>query len=200
MFFITEPELLRLEKMMILVPNFAPRSCGVRVCEGKELPGSVPYDEMIRNTMIYIRNPAFRQRLNDYLNERKERAMNYRGARHQSLFLRELQKRENPTAAMLCALYLLTADCRLWSRVRQNVHASDIQFAEMRTGDISPEAYALFAAAKDLYCGTRHITIRDLADKEIISPQLFGILCEAMTLRRYGIAAYAAADRRKRDE
>lgn len=196
MFFITEPELLRLEKLMILVPNFTPRRSGVRVCEDKELPCGLSHDELIRNTMHNVRNPAFRQRLNDYLNERKEYAMNFRGQRHQSLFLKELQKREKPTAAMLCALYLLTADCRLWSRVRANVHASDIQFQEIRLGDISPEAYTLFMTAKDLYCGSKHITIRDLADKEIVSPQLFGILCEAMTLRRYGIAAYAAGGRK----
>ena len=49
--------------------------------------------------------------------------------------------------------------------------------------------------AKDLCCGTKHITIRDLADKEIVSPQMFGILCEAMTLRRYGLAALLADGR-----
>ena len=125
--------------------------------------------------------------------------MNYRGQRHQALFQKELQKRENPTAAMLCALYLLTADCRLWARTRQNVHAAHIQFQGIRLADRSPEAYTLFMTAKDLYCGSKHITVRDLADKEIVSPQLFGILCEAMTLRRYGLAAYTDTDRRMQE-
>ena len=60
-----------------------------------------------------------------------------------------------------------------------------------------PLYYALFMTAKDLYCGTKHITIRDLADTKLVSPQLFGILCEAMTIRRYGAAACIAADNQK---
>ena len=98
---------------------------------------------------------------------------------------------------MLCGLYLLTADCRLWSQVRKNVHAAGIRFQDVKLGGISPEAYALFMTAKDLYCGTKHITIRDLADTKLVSPQLFGILCEAMTIRRYGAAACIAADNQK---
>lgn len=51
----------------------------------------------------------------------------------------------------------------------------------MQLGSISADAYTLYVVAKDLYCGTKHITIRDLADKEIVSSQLFGMVCEAMT-------------------
>ena len=112
----------------------------------------------------------------------------------------EIQKRENPTVSMLCALYLLTADSRLWSRVRQNAHAKGIQFQGVTLGDITPEAYTLFMVAKDLYCGTKHITVSDLADMNIISSQMFGILCEAMTLRRYGLSALRVLDAGKEEQ
>ena len=92
---------------------------------------------------------------------------------------------------MLCTLYLLTADCRLWMRMRMwmYVHETGIQFQNVKIGRLSPDAYTLYMTAKDLYCGTKHITIRDLADRDIVSEQLFGLVCEAMTIRRYGLAA-----------
>lgn len=91
MFFILELELLRLEKMMQLAPNFAPRGCGLRVYDSKELPPiDLPHDELIRSTMCHVCNPAFRTRMEEYLIERKEQAMNYRGQRHQSLFQSQL--------------------------------------------------------------------------------------------------------------
>lgn len=189
MYFATEPGLLRLERMMTLIPNFPPRFCGVRVYGDEAAPVGTTHVELIRSAMRHVRNPAFRKRLNDYIEERKECAMNYRGMRHRVLFQNELQKRENPSAALLCALYLLTADCRLWSRVRRSVRAKGVQFQGVRLGELSPEAYTLYMTAKDLCCGTKHITVSDLADKEIVSPQMFGILCEAMTIRRYGMAA-----------
>ena len=199
MYFAMEPELLWVEKMMTSVPNFAP-FWGVRVYDTTEAPIRGTHDELMRKTMQYVRNLAFRKRYSEYCRERKDIAMTYRGDRHEHLFIRELQKRENPTAAMLCALYLLTADCRLWSRVRQNVHAKGIQFHGLILGDITPEAYTLFMATKDLYCGTKHITVSDLADKEIVSPKMFGVLCEAMALRRYGMAVCGEADRRQGHE
>ena len=181
MYFATDPGLLRLERMMTLIPNFPLRFCGVRVYDTEIAPIGVSHNELVWNTMRHVRNLNFRKRLNDYIKERKAYAMNYRGMRHRVLFNNELQKRENPSAALLCALYLLTADCRLWSRVKQSVNARGIQFQGIKLGELSPEAYTLYMTAKDLYCGTKYITVSDLADKEIVSPQMFGILCEAMT-------------------
>lgn len=192
-YFSLEPEQLWFEKMMTNIPNFAPRYCDVRVYVTEDVPFRAMHDEMLWNTMSSIRNLAFRKRFNAHLKERKENTMSYRGDRHQALFCKELQKRENPSAAMLCVLYLLTADSRLWSRLRQNIYAKGVQLKNVHLGDITPEAYTLFLAAKDLYYGTKHITISDLADKGTISPQIFGIVCEAMAIRRYGLTVCAAA-------
>ena len=140
MHFTLGPELLQFEMMMTLIPKFPLRRCGVRVPAAETAPEDITHDELILNTMRYIRNPAFQKRLNEYLIERRGDTMNYRDAKYQSLFHRELQKRENPTAAMLCALYLLTADCRLWFHVRKSVQVSGIHFQNVILGDISPEA------------------------------------------------------------
>ena len=49
--------------------------------------------------------------------------------------------------------------------------------------------YALFCCAKDLAIGTKHLTISDLADSDLIPPKLFGVICNAMAIRRYGLGA-----------
>ena len=40
-----------------------------------------------------------------------------------------------------------------------------------------------------IYIGTKHLTISDLSDTELISPMLFGVICNAMAIRRYGLGA-----------
>ena len=54
-------------------------------------------------------------------------------------------------------------------------------------GSVDEKAYTLFCCAKDLYLGTKHITIADLADEQLISPKMFGIICNALAIRRFGI-------------
>lgn len=197
MYFMIDPDLLCLEKMMVLIPRFTPPGSGLRIHITEEVPENAGHGRLMKETMRYIRNLDFLRRFDECQNERKNDAMQYRGNRHRTLFKRELQKRKNPTAAMLCALYLLTADCRLWAHVRSHVHAAGIQFQGVKLGELSPDAYTLFMTAKDLYCGTKHITIRDLADKNIVSAQMFELVCEAMTIRRYGTAAFKAEDGRE---
>ena len=50
-----------------------------------------------------------------------------------------------------------------------------------------------FPPAKDLYSGTKHITVTDLADTELITNKMLGILCNAMAIRRYGMKAVEIA-------
>lgn len=195
MYFSTTSELLQMEKMMTLVPRFPPCGCGVIIqMSSDEGRPEANHTRCMEETMRYIRTPAFRVRFDHYVKERKDQEMLYRGVRHKTLFQQEVCKRVNPTAAFLSGLYLLTADSRLWMKARDNVHTSGIQFQGIRLRDASPDAYILFMAAQDLYRGTRHITVGDLADKSLISPKMFGILCEAMMLRRYGTAALPSQD------
>lgn len=200
MYFALDPHLLQIEQIMTSVPNFRPRCCGVQIYELDLTDSDLPYDALLFHTMLNICNPLFRDRFDKYYEERKHTAMNYRGERHEILFKKELQKREHPSAAMLCALYLLTADCRLWARIKQNVHVSNIHFHDVKLGIVSSDAYILYMTARDLYCGTGHITISDLADKTVVSKKLFGILCDAMTLRRHGFAALTASMKEDRKD
>ena len=49
--------------------------------------------------------------------------------------------------------------------------------------------YALYCASKDLYLGTKNLTIGDLADTDLIPSKIFGLICNGMAIRRFGLGA-----------
>jgi hypothetical protein len=164
--------------------------------------GVIPFSELLNAAFLEVKNRAFRSRINQYMKESGGKPMLYRGDDHKALFEKAIAVRNIQSAAFLAALYLLTADNRLWSKAKSFVSGTAINFGAIRLGDISVEAYALFMAAKDLYganeVGTghfKHITISDLTDKEIIGHKIFVIICNAMTFRRYGMNALKVAEK-----
>ena len=113
--------------------------------------------------------------------------MNYYGKKHERDFKQVLDRIDPVNLRVLSAVYLLTADTQLWRRVQNQVEKNCIRFDRMNLGSVDEKAYTLFCCAKDLYLGTKHITIADLADEQLISPKMFGIICNALAIRRFGI-------------
>lgn len=150
---------------------------------------AVGYSEFMRHTFSAIENHAFQKRLKKFMKESEDHPMLYRGNAHKEMFQKIIERCLISNNAMLSALYLLTADKFLWSKVRYAVGNRSIDFSSVRLGGVSPDAYTLYMTARDLYEGTKHITISDIADREIISHKMFGIICNAMAIRRYGMNA-----------
>lgn len=127
----------QIEKLMTLKPNFKPRGYGIIVCMTCEVVCAQTCKELIKNALSNIRIPAFRQRLNQYLKESEGNLMNFKGTSHESIFLQELAKRKNPTSPILCALYLLTADDRLWAKVKHHVEGNSGPFVTLAKQEYS---------------------------------------------------------------
>ena len=89
----------------------------------------------------------------------------------------------------MSALYLLTADFMLWHCVKYAVVNNAICFEQVRLHGTNTNSYPLFCAAKDLYLGTRNLTVSELADKSLVTPKVFGLICNAMAIRRFGLGA-----------
>lgn len=157
--------------------------------------GAIRFSDLLGETFSEVKNRRFRSSLYKYMKESEMNLMFYRGNAHKDMFQKAIADRPGADAAMLSALYLLTADKRLWSKVHTAVSRSCIAFGAVKLGDISTDAYTLFVTAKDLCYGTKHITISDIADKEIVSPKLFEIICNAMTIRRHGKNVIQIAER-----
>ena len=106
-----------------------------------------------------------------------------------------IRKLDKKNFALMSALYLLTAEHKLWMQIRNYVERNEIKFERFKPKDSTENGYTLLCCAKDLYLGTKHITISDLADTELIAPKMFALICNAMAIRRFGLGAIQYKER-----
>lgn len=188
--FSDNPHDRRIERFMTAIPNFKPRGVGVRFSESQVLitiTAATP-TEILAETMRQIRCPPFRKRFNEYI-ESEENPMIYLNERHRARFALAARNVRKDNFALLAALYLLTADGRLWNCCKHHIAGNTVFFEKIKLYDCSERAYTLYCAAKDLTFGTKHITVSDLADADLVPPMLFRTICNAMAIRRFGLAA-----------
>ena len=121
--------------------------------------------------------------------------MNFRNEKHRLAFVEAIRKLDKKNFALMSALYLLTAEHKLWMQIRNYVERNEIKFDRFKPKDSTENGYTLLCCAKDLYLGTKHITIIDLADTELIAPRMFALICNAMAIRRFGLGAIQYKER-----
>lgn len=179
----------KLEQLMTTVPNFKPRGVGFRFAEPQMFIAiTATPAEILSATVQQIRCPPFRKRFYEYI-ESEENPMIYLNERHRARFALAAKNVRKDNFALLAALYLLTADGRLWNCCKHHIAANTVFFEKIKLYDCSERAYTLYCAAKDLTLGTKHITVSDLADADLVPPMLFRTICNAMAIRRFGLAA-----------
>lgn len=162
----------------------------IRTCLKEKIEaGDATLREIMTETMSAIRYPLFNIRLEQYIKESERIPMDFRNEKHQTTFAEAVAKLNKKNYALMAALYLLTADHRLWMAAGGAVSRNAVSFDKIRLQNSTENGYTLYCTAKDLYFGTKNLTIRDLADTELIPPKLFGIICNAMAVRRFGLGA-----------
>ena len=179
MLFITNPHLRRLEAFMQEVPNFPPKGAKV---DFDSLEDEILLFE-IESVIVNVKPP------NENLNIGKENIMKFRNEKHRSTFLNEAKKQSLKNYRIISALYLLTADEKLWEAAKPSVEKDEIVFENIRLKSSSESTYALYCAAKDLYNGSRHLAIDDMADGGLIKNKVFSLIYNAILLKRNGLAA-----------
>ena len=122
--------------------------------------------------------------------------MNFRNEKHKTRFQSAAKGMNTSDKSLMCQLYLLTADRKLWQISKPWIDKNRIplQHIHLRAG--GEECYILLCCAKDLTLGTKHVSIDDLADTTVITPQMFEILCNAIAIRRFGLDAIQYQGRR----
>lgn len=166
-------------------------SCIVqKIRHGEASPG-----EVFRETLYAAVFPPFQKRLNQYIKESEKEPMDYRNEKHRAIFESFIKKRDQNNQALMSALYLLTADFMLWRSVKYCIGNNVICFEQIRLHGTTAYSYPLFCAAKDLYLGTGCLTVSDLADKSLVPPKAFRLICNAMAIRRFGLGAITSMKR-----
>lgn len=94
------------------------------------------------------------------------------------------KKDRNPR--YLAALFLLTADGRLYSLAERHIYPNRFEIKHLRLSDMTTNSYALYQVAKTIYTGKEHIKLNEIADKNLIDNQTFKAIIHAILIVKYG--------------
>lgn len=114
--------------------------------------------------------------------------MIFRDGLHKQAFHAAVKKQEEKNYELLAALYLLTADEKVWNCAKDKVRKGQIFFEGIRLGSVSEESYCLYAAAKDIYLGSGNIRLRDLGKRNMMNQTVYSQIMTAVSICRFGIA------------
>ncbi len=95
---------------------------------------------------------------------------------------------EQGTNVYYAALYLLTADADLFSRMSKCFTNLRIDFRFTQLLGMNIKQYALYKAAKSLYTQSNDMKADELADPEIYDEEAFRLVINAILISRYGPA------------
>ena len=177
MLFITEPQLRKLEAFMQEIPNFPPKGT------------LIDLDRLEDEILLFKIESVVVNLKHQNLKERKESIMKFRNDHHRRIFLNEAKKQSLKNYRLISALYLLTADETLWESAKSAVGKDEIDFKNIRLKSGSEDAYALYCAAKDLYNGSRQLSIDDIAEVGLVKNKIFSLIFNAIVIKRKGLAA-----------
>ena len=153
------------------------------------IAGTASRSEALKEIAYETNVKSLKKRLYKYIRESGNDHMNYLNSKHRIAFTEATRKLNKNDYALMSAVYLLTADFKLWTAAKRYTNRNKIEFNKIQLKNSSEESYTLLCAAKDLYLGTKHITAKDLADTDLIPPKMFGLICNAMAIRRFGLGA-----------
>lgn len=175
------------------------KGCSLKHCphiEERITVGAATRKEALKKLASDIEVTAFQKRVYQLIREREMNPMDYRNEKHQAAFEKAIEKLNKKDFRLMSAVYLLSADFALWKTARHHISQNEIAFENIKLQNSSENAYTLFCCAKDLYLGTKHITVKDLADTDLISPRIFVLICNAMAIRRFGLGAIQYNERK----
>lgn len=192
-----------LERMMQSVPGFQSRCSGVVVSRAADGDGGIkgseaactPISRLLEQLAEEVAEKPFTARVARLSRQVSGRSalffflVGHRG-RFDNLWRRRGDDRDE--AATCAALYLLSADHFLWGRSVAVIQPDRIRFKEIPIQGVDLGGYVLFHAAKDLYQGTRHISLAELTDPELIDDDIFRLVIASFLIRRYGAGILTA--------
>lgn len=166
-----------------------PNGC-VCFCE-RLAAGCVPFSELMANLIAEVDVKPFVARVTHLLGEIPLFFfLTGHRERFDSLWCRHSRVADED--AMCAAIYLLSADRFLWGKSVAAIQPDIIRFKEIQIHGVDLGGYVLFHTAKDLYRGTKHISLSELTDPELVSDETFRLVIASFLIRRYGAGVLEA--------
>lgn len=153
------------------------------------LSTAASWDLMMLSALSDIRCPEFTDRLRRYQAKENCSEIFFESDNHRELFCKAAKQLRKDRPHMLAVVYLLTANRTLWARICHRMIPSELSFDNDQLGKVNIGAYTLYSFTKDLYAGSQHITVEDMADPATIPNKLFALMCNAVTMHQFGVGA-----------
>ena len=115
--------------------------------------------------------------------------MVFRNDNHGVLFEKEIRYHKGCSRKFAAALFLLTADTRLWHQAENHIGTNEIDIAAIKPRHLDGMSYVCYMLAKDIVTGSRTVAQTELADPSLMSPRYFLVIQTAMLIRGYGLSA-----------
>ena len=115
--------------------------------------------------------------------------MIFRNDNHGVLFEKEIRYHKDCSRKFAAALFLLTADTRLWHQAENHIGANEIDINAMKPRRLDAMAYVCYAVARDIVTGSRTVALTELADPSMLSPRYFLVIQSALLISGYGLNA-----------
>ena len=97
--------------------------------------------------------------------------------------------RHRDTPAFYAAMYLLTSNADIYERAATCFCKRGVEFGYALLRGISSHNYTLLAAARSICTGSNGLTAGDLADADVVDPEEFQLIVNALLIARFGPAA-----------
>ena len=110
--------------------------------------GTASRKETLLETVSAIRCAPFIGRLNQYLKESEESPMIFKNEKHRAVFAETVRKLDRKNNALMAAVYLLTADHKLWLAAKRHVERNRLRLEGVRLQNSGEEPTPCFAPPK----------------------------------------------------
>ncbi len=214
-YFTTGTPLAALERQMRMIPNFAPRGHGRRLCSYRPTAadvdcryciqhqragcrsltcpylaerleaGAVTLEELAEETIRAWRHTPLKERAMQVI--RQAGAFRFEGQLHIIRMLDIIARSRNfADSKWLAAVYLRSAHTELWVKTSQAIWRNQIDFAAVKVDGIGIQDYVLYRTAKGIFHGTLGATSEELADSGLVSSETLLLVLNAVLIARYG--------------
>ena len=188
--FCVSPALQVLERQMQQPPGYRPRGYGIHIAENMDWKGLGNYSEIVDCVISRMQLEYLKKRVEEIYGKENRETI-FHSPKHRKEFYSLLLEKETKAlyyaSGYAAAIFLLSANEGLWSRVRKSVLDTGIYFDRIRLGSVTLEQYILFHAAKDVYSQTKHIRLSELTDRELISDEILRLIVNAFVIEKCGV-------------
>lgn len=166
--------------------------CKYKVCQytpEKVYCGCASLSSVWRYLAFEIGHDRLSKRVNHYIRICRRKGSDptvFTDTQHRTAFFNYYPQLDHLDSKLIAAVYLLTADERLWKSAWSHVNINGISFGKIKPKHLSSDTYTLFCAAKDIYLGSNHFSFSDLADSAVVDITRFCLVLNALGIIRFG--------------